>query len=285
MSKLNDEMISYRKKMFLTAYPQKTAHLASAFSMTEIMYALYINKVMKYKADDPAWKDRDRFILSKGHASLAVYVMLNEVGILSDAQLSTFCRPGKSIGGEVNPNDCAGIETATGSLGHGLGVGVGMAMALKMDGSPAKVYVVVGNGELEEGVIWESVMTANKYRLDNLTVILDDNKIQKMGRTDEIMRIDSWNERWNSFGWQVEEIKDGHDVDEVTEVLSRENEKDKPRVVIANTVKGKGVSIVENNPDWHFKMPYRRELKVFMSELDITEEELENAKIVLDDII
>lgn len=279
-----DIMREFRKKIFLTAYPAKAAHLASAFSMAEIAYALYHN-IMNFKPENPQWEDRDRFILSKGHASLAVYVALNQVGIINDAKLSTFCRPGDSIGGEVNPNDIPGVEAATGSLGHGLGYGVGVAMALKMDNSPAKVFVVVGNGELGEGVIWESVMAATKFHLDNLTVILDDNKIQKMGYTSEIMGIDSWEERWRAFGWQVDAIHNGHDIDEITEVLSRPNALGKPRVVIAHTVKGKGVSFIENKPDWHFKMPYKRELKYFMKELDITEEELERAKSVLEETV
>lgn len=285
MVNTDNELKRLRKKMFLTAYPQKTAHLASAFSITEIMYVLYVKGILKCRPEDPNWIDRDRFILSKGHASLAVYVMLNEIGVLSDVKLSSFCHPGNSIGGEVNPNDCPGIEAATGSLGHGLGVGVGMALAIKLNHSPAKVYVLVGNGELEEGVNWESVMAAKKYGLDNLVVILDDNKIQKMGYTSDIMKIDSWSEQWKSFGWNVDVIENGHDVDEIASVLSRKNQVGMPKVVIANTIKGKGVSIVENNPDWHFKMPYRRELKLFMEELDITEEDLENAKIVLNDAI
>lgn len=282
---MNNDINNLRKKIFLTAYPQKTAHLASAFSIAEIMYVLYIKGILKFKPDNPAWVDRDRFILSKGHASLALYAVLNEVGILSDEKLSTFCHPGNSLGGEVNPNDCPGIEAATGSLGHGLGVGVGMAIALKANHSPAKVYVLMGNGELEEGVNWESIMAARKFGLDNLVVILDDNKIQKMGYTSDIMKIDSWDNKWESFGWDVDYITDGHDINEIENVLSRPNKASLPKVIIANTVKGKGVSIVENNPDWHFKMPYKRELKVFMNELNITEEELENAKIISDKIV
>ncbi len=281
----SDKLREIRKKIFLTAYPNKTAHLASAFSIAEIVYALYVKGILRYDISNPKWENRDRFILSKGHASLAVYIMLNEIGVLSDEQLSTFCRPGKSLGGEVNPNDCEWIEAATGSLGHGLGVGVGMATALKMDHSDAKVYVMVGNGELEEGVMWESVMSAKKFRLDNLIVILDDNKIQKMGRTDEIMGIESWDSKWESFGWSVDHIADGHNIEEIEKVLKKPNIEGTPRIVIADTVKGKGVSIVENNPDWHFKMPYRRELKYFMQELCITEEELERAKIVFNDIV
>lgn len=277
---ISNNLKEFRKKMFLTAYPIKVAHLASAFSVAEIIYVLY-TKIMKFDKNNIYWKDRDRFILSKGHGSLAVYAALNEVGIISDAKLTTFCRPGDSIGGEVNPHDIPGIETATGSLGHGLGFGVGQAIALKMDKSPAKVYVIVGNGEIQEGVIWESIMSAYKFELDNLVIILDDNKIQKMGKTIDLMKISSWNEKFQSFGLTVDEIKDGHDIYEIERVLSKPNEKGKPRVVIANTVKGKGVSIVENNADWHFKMPYKKELKVFMEELDISEKELENAKIVL----
>lgn len=270
-------MQNYRKRMFLAAYPQKTAHLASAFSITEAMYVLY-KKVMKLDANNPTWKDRDRFVLSKGHASLALYIMLNDVGLLSDEKLKTFCLPGDSIGGEINPFDCAGVEAATGSLGHGLGVGVGMAMALKMDKSPAKVYVVVGNGEINEGVIWESVMAAHKFELDNLVVLLDDNKVQKMGYTADTMKIDSWADKWKSFGWEVDDVKDGHDVDELYKVLSKDNKPGKPRVVILNTVKGKGVSIVEGDPSWHWRMPRKKELEVFMKELNITEEELEVCK-------
>ena len=276
------ELTNFRKKMFLTAYPLKTAHLASAFSIAEIVYVLYFEDVMKYDVNNPSWEDRDRFILSKGHASLAQYVALNKAGIISDSLLSTFCRPGKSIGGEINPSDAPGIETATGSLGHGLGFAVGEAIALKMNNSPAKVYVIVGNGELNEGVIWESVMSARKFDLDNLVVILDDNKIQKMGFTRDTMQINSWKDKWKAFDWDVTEIDDGNDIEQVKLALIQENYSKKPRVIIANTIKGKGVSIMENNPDWHFKMPYRRELKIFMQELNITEEELENAKIVLD---
>ena len=278
-------MTKYRKEMFLTAYPQKTAHLASAFSIAEIMYVLYRGGILRYRAEDPAWPDRDRFILSKGHAALAVYVMLHDIGVLSDAKMRTFCRPGDSLGGELHPLETPGVEAATGSLGHGLGFGVGCAMALKASGSPAQVYVLVGNGELGEGVIWESVMAAHKFELDNLTVILDDNKLQKMGLTSDIMRISSWADKWEAFGWETTEVPDGHSIPALREALSRKNSAGKPRVIIAHTVKGKGVSVMENKADWHFKMPYKKELKMFMEELGITEKELEDAKVVPDDII
>lgn len=279
---MKEELKKYRKKMFLIAYPIKTAHLASAFSIAEVVYALYKMGIMKYDINNLNWKDRDRFILSKGHASLAVYAILNEVGILSDEKINSFCRPSNgnfvSIGGEVNPADAPGVEAATGSLGHGLGIGVGQAIALKQDKSPAHVYVIVGNGEINEGVIWESVMAAYKFGLDNLTVILDDNKVQKMGYTSETMNITSWEEKWSAFGWTVDVINDGNDLDEVVEVLKRPNEKNKPKVIISNTIKGKGVPYIEGDPDWHFRMPKKKEMKYFIEALGITEEELKYAE-------
>ena len=272
----SEDLRKYRKKMFLTAYPLKTAHIASAFSIAEIMYVLY-KKVLKFDINSPWWKDRDRFILSKGHASLAQYVMLNEINLLSDEKLKSFCLPGDSIGGEANPMEAIGVEATTGSLGHGLGIGVGMAMALKMDNSPARVFVVVGNGELNEGVMWESIMSAYKFELDNLIVILDNNKLQKMGFTSETMRINSWKEKFLAFGWSVDEI-DGHNLNEIYFALTKKNEQSKPRIIIANTIKGKGVSIIENKADWHWRMPNKRELEYFKQELNISEKELEECK-------
>ena len=270
-----ERLLRLRRKMFLTAYPLKTAHLASAFSVTELMYALYVKQLLRYRAEEPDWPERDRFILSKGHASLALYAMLNDVGMLDSERLSTFCRPGNSIGGEINPLEAPGIEAATGSLGHGLSFGVGQALALKLDKLPSHVWVLVGNGELDEGSIWEAAMSAYKFQLDNLTVILDDNRLQKMGFTADIMGIEDWSNKWRAFGWKVDNITDGHDLDEVIAILSQPNLPHTPRVIIAHTTKGKGVSLMENDATWHFRMPKKRELKVFMNELNITEDELQ----------
>lgn len=267
-----------RKKMFLTAYSGGMAHLASAFSAAEIFYALYQKKILRIDPAKPQEEERDRLILSKGHASLALYVALAMSGFLKEEELYTFIQPGSRLSGEPCPNGVPGIEAATGSLGHGLSMGVGMAIAAKLDQKNFRTYVILGDGECQEGTIWEAVMAAHKYQLGNLTAILDCNRIQKMGFIEETMRISSWASKWESFGWHVDEISDGHDVDEVCKVLKQENDKNVPRLVIANTVKGKGVSIMENNPDWHFKMPNRRELKVFMKELEISEKELEECR-------
>ena len=267
-------MKEIRKKIFLTAYTSGVAHLASAFSLVEMMYVLYQKGILRYDPKNPDWEDRDRLILSKGHGSLALYVALQEAGFFEEELLYTFCQPDSILGGEPKFGDIPGVEATTGSLGHGLSLGVGMALANKIDEKDCKTYVIIGDGESQEGTIWEAAMSAAHFQLKNLTVILDCNRIQKMGPVEESMSISEWRSRWESFGWQVEEIADGHNIDEIYSCLSKSNDTDKPRFIIAHTVKGKGISIMENNHNWHFKMPSKRELKVFMEELNITEEEL-----------
>lgn len=273
-----NEMNQIRKEIFLTAYAGGTAHLASAFSLVEIMHVLYEKGILRYDAKNPLWQERDRFILSKGHGSLALYVMLKRAGFISEEFLKSFIKPGSLLGGEPKYGDIPGVEATTGSLGHGLSLGIGMAMAHKMDESSAKTYVIIGDGELEEGTMWEGIMSAARYHLNNLTVILDCNGIQKMGAVENTMEIKEWKTRLNSFNWEVDEIEDANDVLQVLACLQKENNTDKPRFIIAHTVKGKGVSIMENNHNWHFKMPNKRELKVFMEELGITQEELDECK-------
>lgn len=272
------EMKQIRKDIFLTAYTCGTAHLASAFSLVEIMYALYEKGILRYDAKDPGWQARDRLILSKGHGSLALYIMLQRAGFFSKEILHSFSQPGSILGGEPKYGDIPGVEATTGSLGHGLSMGIGISMAHKMDGVDGHTYVIVGDGECEEGTIWEGIMSAARYHLNNLTVILDCNGIQKMGPVEHTMEISDWRQRFEAFNWKVDEIGDANDVDEVLAVLKDKNETDKPRLIIAHTIKGKGVSIMENNHNWHFKMPNKRELKVFMEELGITQEELDECK-------
>lgn len=273
-----EALLEMRRQMFLTAYCGGTAHLASAFSAAELFYVLYEKGVLRISPEDPKSPDRDRLILSKGHASLALYVSLANKGFIEKEELKTFVQPGSRLGGEPCPTGVPGVEAATGSLGHGLSMGLGVALAGKLDGKDYKTYVVLGDGECQEGTIWEAVMAAHRYHLGNLVAILDCNKIQKMGLISETMQITEWRKKWEAFGWQVDEIMDGHDIEEIEAVLTKETDSDKPRLIIAHTVKGKGISIMENNPNWHFKMPNRRELKVFMSELNLTEKELNECK-------
>lgn len=170
--------------------------------------------------------------------------------------------------------DSAWIEATTGSLGHGLSMGLGIAMALKLNNSPAKVYVMLGDGECQEGTVWEAVMTAPAFAANNLVAILDCNEIQKMDFVEKTIGPARWEEKWKSFGWDVKEV-DGHDMEAFKNALLEPMQEGRPRLIIAHTIKGKGISIMENNPNWHFKLPSRKELKVFKAELGITDSELE----------
>lgn len=268
-----------RKQMFLTAYSYtgQPAHLASALSVAEILYTLYMKGVLRHDAQDPQWPGRDRFILSKGHAGLALYATLCMAGYFDEEELYTFCRPGTRLGGEPRLHELPGVEATTGSLGHGLPFGVGVALAQKMDGDGGKTYVVIGDGESQEGSIWEAAMAAPKHGLSNLTVILDYNGLQKMATVNEIMGVESWDAQWRAFGWQVLQA-DGHDVEDLLRCFAAPAEENKPRMVIARTVKGKGVDMIEHSPDWHYRMPAKRELAAVLENLGITEAELTQCK-------
>lgn len=268
------ELHELRKEIFITGYKGGMAHLASCYSCLEMLYALYLRGILKYDRDNPKWEGRDRFILSKGHAGLALYGVMMKAGLIKEDVYHSYLQTDSLIGGEPCMRDCKWVEATTGSLGHGLSMGAGIAMALKMNGSSAKVYVMLGDGECEEGTVWEAAMTAPAFALDNLVVILDCNKIQKMDFVDKTIGPENWRERWSSFGWNVDEV-DGHDMAAFQEVVLKKSEDGKPRFIIAHTIKGKGISIMENNPNWHFKLPGRKELKVFKAELGIDDAELE----------
>lgn len=269
----NGEIRDLRKKIFLTAYRAGAAHLASAFSVIDILYVLYCRQILKYNVDQPWAETRDRLIMSKGHASLALYVILNKVGFLSDIELESFCQPGSHLGGEPKMGAAPGVEASTGSLGHGLSFAVGIAMACKMNHYDNKIYVILGDGECQEGAVWEAVMSAVRFHLDNLVVIMDYNRLQAMDTVSEIMGISSWKERWESFGFEVDEV-DGHNLDDIEQVLRTEHDTSKPRLIIAHTIKGHGISFMEEVPIWHYRMPNDEELEIVKKELEISEEEL-----------
>ena len=269
-----DKIKELRKDIFITGYKGGMAHLASCYSCLEILYTLYLEGILRFDPENPKWEDRDRFILSKGHAGLALFYVLQRAGLISRETVETYLQENSLIGGEPCMRDCEWIEATTGSLGHGLSMGLGMAIALKTDEKNSKVYVVIGDGECEEGTIWEAAMIASAFKLDNLVVILDNNKLQKMERVEETIGNPEWRKKWESFCWQTVEV-DGHDIKALKKTLEINNEFEKPRIVIANTLKGKGVSVMEDNPTWHFKLPGKRELKVFKEELEINDNELE----------
>lgn len=274
MTKWEEETGKIRRDIFFAAYAGGMAHLASAYSCVEILYSLYCAGAMRHDPKNPDWNERDRFIMSKGHGSLALYATLAQAGYFSNEQLMTFTKPDSKLGGEPSLYIPFGIEASTGSLGHGLSLGAGMALAQKTDGTGAKTFVLLGDGECEEGSVWEAVMAATKYEMDNLVVILDHNRLQKMDTVAKVMGVSEWQNRFAAFGWDCVEAN-GHDVDELCRTFASLKAQKMPHLVIADTIKGKGISLMENNPGWHWRMPNRREMKVFLSELGITEEELQ----------
>ncbi len=261
-----------RKNIFLQAYCGGGAHLGSAFSVTEILAVLYFGGVLKYRSKEPWWDARDKLILSKGHASVALYAVLAMAGYFPQEELTSYNQPGTRLGGHPKIHEVPGVEASTGSLGHGLSFGIGNAYAIKADRQDSHVYVILGDGECQEGSVWEGALSAPALGLDNLTVIIDHNKLQAMDQLEHIVPMDAFAEKWRTFGWHVVEV-DGHDTEKLRDAFLLRVQ-GKPVVVIAHTIKGKGVSFMENIPIWHYRMPDERELTIVMQELGLTEEEL-----------
>lgn len=227
-------------------------HLGSAMSLIEIMRVLY-DDILQVRPHEPLWLQRDRCILSKGHGCLALYAVLADKGFFPAAALATFCNHDSILGGHPEFRIVPGVEATTGALGHGLAIGAGLAIALRLRGSRARVFVVTGDGELNEGSVWEAAMGAGKHRLDNLTAVVDYNKFQSYGPTSVVMDLEPLSDKWRSFGFAVREV-DGHDVFALRAALRAVPfQTGKPSVLICHTVKGKGVPDAENNADWHHK--------------------------------
>lgn len=262
-----------RKDIFIQAYHAGGGHMGTAFSVADIIGVLYFDDVLKYNALDPEWEERDRFILSKGHASYALYAALARAGYFPYDELRHVGQAGSRFGGHPKTHEIPGVEASTGALGHGLSFAIGIAYANKVDHKKNHVYAVLGDGECQEGSIWEGALSAPTLGLDNLTVIVDHNKLQAMDELENIVRMRPFAEKWRAFGWNVVEI-DGHNCGEIREALLTRRE-GKPTLVVANTIKGKGVSFMENVPIWHYRMPNERELPVLMEELGLTQQDLE----------
>ncbi len=227
-------------------------HIGAAMSLIEIMRVLY-DDILSYRAEEPAWLDRDRCILSKGHGCLALYAILADKGFFPRDELKTFSRAGSILGGHPEAVLIPGVEATTGSLGHGFSIGVGMALAARMRERNARTFVVMGDGEINEGSVWEAAMCASKHRLSALTAIIDYNKIQSAGLTAEILELEPLADKWRAFGFAVAEC-DGHDIDALqTNLEGVPFVEGKPSVVICHTVKGKGIDFAEHDPAWHHK--------------------------------
>jgi len=243
-----------------------SGHPGGSLSAADIMAALYF-KIMRHQPQNPKWEDRDRFILSKGHAAPVLYAALAESGYFDRETLWSLRKFGSILQGHPDMRKAPGVEISAGSLGQGLPAANGIALAGKLDEKDYTVYVLIGDGECQEGAIWEAALFASHHRLDNLVVILDYNRLQLGGVIDDILTIEPLADKWKAFGWEVVEI-DGHDIRQILEALEKaKNIDEKPTVIIAHTIKGKGVSFMENDADWHGKAPDKEQLEIALKEL------------------
>ena len=258
--------LQIRRHAVMMTNRAKSPHIASVLSMADILAVLY-GKVLRKRPSEPEWTERDRFILSKGHAGAGVYAALAETGYFPVERLRLHCARGSNLCGHVSHIGTPGVELSTGSLGHGLSVGAGMAYAAKLDAKAYRVYVLMGDGECDEGSNWEAILFAAHHRLSNIIAIVDYNKLQSLTTVEETLALEPFAEKWRAFGWAVREI-DGHDhaaLSEALEVLPADG--GVPVCVIAHTVKGKGVSFMENSVLWHYRSPQGADFEVAMAEL------------------
>ena len=252
-----------RKSALEMTHRVSASHIGTCFSMADFLAVLY-NEVMCIDPQKPNWKQRDRFILSKGHGAAIYYALLAELGFFSKSMLKGYCDNGSILTGHVN-SEVPGVDVSAGSLGHGLSIGCGMSLSIKNKGSSSKVYAIVSDGELDEGSVWESILFAPHHNLNNLVLIIDYNKIQSFGRVEEIINLEPISKKFESFNWDVVEI-DGHDIKKIYKSLINKN-LNKPKVIVANTIKGKGIKLFENDNNWHHSIITKSIYKNILKEL------------------
>ncbi len=273
IKKLNSrELIDFaknvRRSVLKMVTTTKSSHIGSSFSIVEILAFLYCNVFLRNESKCPRKEDRDRLLLSKGHACTAIYATLAEKGYFQKSLLDEYAKDGGILMSHIN-SDVPGVEFSTGSLGHALPVGVGVALSAKNKRDIWKTFVILSDGELNEGSNWEAIMMASHLQLNNLIAIVDKNNIQGLGMTHDVINLDPLCEKFNSFGWETFEI-DGHNYEELYNTFSAiyKSDSKKPKVVIANTIKGKGCSFMENTILWHYKSPSAEEYEKVMKELE-----------------
>jgi len=244
-----------------------SSHIGAVLSMTDVLSVLYGHE-MKLDPADPLWTDRDRFILSKGHAGAGVYAALAERGFFSTERLKEHYQDGSKLSGHVSHLGIPGVELSTGSLGHGLGVGAGMALAAKLDTKSHRVFVLMSDGDCDEGSVWEAILFAAHHQLNQLIAVVDYNKIQSLALVSETLRLEPFADKWRSFGWHVEEC-DGHDHNAIKAAFANMHQvQDQPKVLLAHTVKGKGISFMENTVLWHYRTAKGEEFDAALAELE-----------------
>lgn len=251
-----------RRNIIEMVYAANSGHIGGSLSAVEIMTALYFSK-MNISCENYLNDERDRFVLSKGHASPVLYAVLIEKGICKE-DVKTFRRLGSKLQGHPNMNYVPGVEMSTGSLGQGVSTAVGMALGFKIDNKPNQVFALIGDGELEEGQVWEAAMAAGHFKLNNLTIIVDNNNLQIDGKLDEVMSPYPIIDKFKAFNFDVYEV-DGHNLEQLIEAFHVKS--DKPKCIVAKTIKGKGISFMENNPNWHGTAPNSEQYIQAMEEL------------------
>lgn len=270
---LKRKALAVRKNVLRMIKAGKSGHVGGALSSADILTALYF-KVMRVDPKNPGWRERDRLVLSAGHKCLALYAVLAEKGFFDKSILDTYGSLGSKLPGHPDMHKLPGVETNTGALGHGLSIAGGMALGLRMDGIDARVYVIMGDGELAEGSNWEAAAASSHHALDNLVVFVDRNTLQISGRTVEVMNYEPLDQRWKAFGWSVREIN-GHDMRQIVEtILQTPFERGKPSVIIANTIKSKGLSFAEDKVEYHYWTATEEELAIAEKDLIKIEEEI-----------
>lgn len=266
ISELQDTARKLRRHVITMISAAGSGHTGGSLSAADIVTALYFD-VMKHDPANPHWPDRDRFILSKGHAAPVLYAALAECGYFPLDWLTTLRKTGTCLQGHTDSTLTPGVDVSSGSLGQGLSIGIGMALAARLDKKDYRTYVLLGDGECDEGQVWEAAMFAPNYKLDNLTAIVDFNALQLDGFTKEIMDLEPFMAKWAAFKWEVIEIN-GHDMQQILDAIAKAKAvKGKPTVIVAHTFKGKGVSFMENNVDWHGKAPNKSETEIALREL------------------
>ena len=266
VQELQKKAIEVRKGIINAVYYGKSGHPGGSLSIADILTVLYFNE-LNIDEKNPKWEERDRLVLSKGHCSPALYSCLANRGFFDVEKLKTFRNIESNLQGHPDMNKVPGVDMTTGSLGQGLSSANGMAIAGKMDKKDYRVYCILGDGEIEEGQVWEAAMASNKYKLDNLCVIIDNNNLQIDGTIEEVMSSYPIDEKFRSFGFEIIKI-DGHDIEEILKAFEVDkNIKGKPTCIIAKTIKGKGISFMENQVSWHGKAPNEEQYNIAMKEL------------------
>lgn len=267
--KINSKELAWkiRKDAIEMTHISHGSHIASVLSVADIIAVLYAD-ILKYDTRNTKLPERDRIILSKGHAGAAIYAALAEVGFFDVEELNSHYANGSKLSGHVSHKGVPGVEFSTGSLGHGLPVAAGMAMAAKRQNKKHRIFVILGDGECDEGSVWETLLFANHYKLNNLIAIVDYNKMQSMDYCENTIKLEPFEEKWKAFGWNVITI-DGHNHNEIKKSITDINYNlGKPTVIIANTIKGKGISFMENNIVWHYRAPEGEEYTKAIKELE-----------------